>query len=107
MPFARNTMSDETTFVGAHLIPNVAHEFTAEEIAYIEQNDCTIEEVRTAIGKVPPAQLGEGISLDALIGEANGQKAQPADAVEPNVRDPQDPANEGRVGEAGADTASE
>src|SRR5574337_1255328 len=97
-------MSDDTTFVGANLIPSADHEFTAEEINYIEQQGCTIAEVREAIGKVPPAQLGEGISLDALIGEADGQKAQAADAVEPNVIDPQDPRNEGK---SSADTASE
>lgn len=91
-------MSDETTFVGANLIPDSGHEFTAEEINYIEAQGCTIAEIREAIGKVPPAQLGEGISLDALIGEANGQKSQPAGAVEPNVIDPSDPRNEGKTG---------
>lgn len=101
-------MSDETTFVGARLIPNVAHEFLADEIEYIESNGSTIEKVREALGKVPPDRVGDGYTIDTLIGEANSQDAQPEGAVEPNVIDPSDPRNEGtQSGEAGADTASE
>lgn len=98
-------MSDETTqFVGANLIPGVDHEFSSDEINYIEQQGCTLAEVREALGKVSPDRLGAGVSLEALIGEAAGQKAQAAGAVEPNVIDPQDPRNEGKTS---ADSASE
>ena len=99
---------EDTQFVGAHLITSAAHEFTQEEIDYIEQNATTIAAVREAIGKVPPDSVSEGISLDALIGEAVSQANQPAGAVEPNVIDPTDPANEGKdAGEAGADPVND
>jgi len=99
-------MQDAT--IGAHLILEVSHEFTPEEIEYIEQNGTTIAAVREAIGKVPPESVGGGISLDALIGEAVSQANQPAGTVEPNVIDPTDPANEGKeLGEAGADPVND
>lgn len=99
---------EDTQFVGAHLITSSAHEFTQEEIDYIEQNGTTIAAVREAIGKVPEGQVGGGISVDALIGEAVSQANQPTGTVEPNVIDPTDPANEGKdLGEAGAEPAND
>lgn len=104
MPVVLHTMYDPNASIFERLFNDVAHEFNQEEINYIEKNGSTIEKVRTALGKVAPDRLGEGLTLEVLIGEANSQDAQPAGAVEPNVIDPQDPANEGKTG---ADTAAE
>lgn len=98
-------MSDETKpFVGANLIKDAAHEFTAEEIAYIEQNDLTIQAVRDAIGRVNAAEIGDGISLDALIGEAELQEKEPEGTVDADDIDPAAASNEGKTG---ADSAKE
>jgi hypothetical protein len=97
-------MYDANASIFERLFNDVAHEFNQEEIDYIEKNGSTIEKVRTALGKVPPHRLGEGMTLETLIGEANSQDAQDPNAVEPNVIDPSDPRNEGKTG---ADTANE
>jgi hypothetical protein len=96
---------EEEVFIGARLISATSHEFLADEIEYIESNGSTIEKVRTALGKVPPDRVGEGYTIDALIGEANGQDAQPEGAQEASAIDPE--SNNQPMGEAGADTAAE
>lgn len=96
----------ETAKIGTHLILSAGHEFSAEEINYIEQNQTTVAAVREAIGKMTPIGIGDGVSLEALIGEAVSQAKAPAGSVEPNVVDPTDPRNEGvELGETSATTA--
>lgn len=97
-------MSEELR-VGLHVISAVDHEFTGEEIEYIEKdNGTTIAAIRAALGQLPASSIAEGVTLDALIGEAVMQAKEPEGTVDPNVIDPSDPANEGKTS---ADTATE
>ena len=89
-------MSDMS--VAQEIIPSADHTFTPEQIAYIEEQGFTIEQVREAVGKIPAG--ADQLTLEALLGEA----AQAKDPNEPNVIDPTDPKNEG--GES-AGTATE
>lgn len=79
----------ENTLPNQNIIEGVDHVFTAEEIAYIEQQGRTIEQVREAVGKIPEG--ADKLTLEALLGEA----AQAPNPAEPNVIDPTDPKNEG------------
>lgn len=90
-------MSEGTEFIGARIINAVDHDFSGDEIAYIEGNDTTIAAIRAALGQLPASSIAEGVSLDALIGEAVMQAKEPAGTVDPNVIDPSDPANEGKT----------
>ena len=78
----------ENTLPSQNLIEGPGHVFSPEEIAYIEQQGFTLEQVREAIGKIPEG--ADKPTLDALLGEA----AQGDDPNEPNVLDPASPENE-------------
>jgi hypothetical protein len=78
----------ENTLPNQNIIDGAGHVFTTEEIAYIEQQGFTIEQVREAAGKVPEGAAK--LTLEALLGEA----AQDKDPNEPNVMDPASPNNE-------------
>lgn len=81
----------ENTLPSQNIIEGPGHVFTAEEIAYIEQQGFTLEQVREAVGKIPEG--ADKPTLDALLGEA----AQEKDPNEPNVIDPASPNNENPV----------
>lgn len=85
-----------TEFIGARIINAVDHDFAPDEIAYIETNGTTIAAIRAALGQLPHSSIQEGVSLDALIGEAVMEANQPEGTVDPNVINPADPANEGK-----------
>jgi hypothetical protein len=94
-------MSEETKFVGANIINDVAHIFNEEEIAYIcAQGIDDLNLITGALGKLPATSIAEGLSLDVLIGEVK----QGFDAKEPNVIDPTDPKN---LGEESAPSVTE
>lgn len=84
----------ENTLPNQNIIEGTDHVFTAEEIAYIEQQGFTIEQVREAVGKIPEG--ADKLTLEALLGEA----AQAKDPNEPNVMDPASPNNENPAGGA-------
>lgn len=92
-------MSEE--FIGQRIINDVAHTFQEDEIAYCNQQQVSLEEVREALGKLPATSIAEGMTLDALIGEAVSDRQRKAEGkTEPNVIDPTDPKNEGPKNDA-------
>lgn len=57
----------------------IGHVFTAEEIAYIESQGFTLEQVRAVIAKIPEG--ADALTIEALLGEA----AQKPDPAEPDL----------------------
>lgn len=81
----------ETNFEVAQnrITDGIGHVFSSEEIAYIEEQGFTLEQVRAVLAKIPEG--ADALTIETLLGEA----AQATDPSEPNVKDPTDPSNEG------------